>query len=231
MAMAATSGVTWPSDGDRHGERVVGDGEQQVLPDQPPRLARDVDRVRHRLEVVAQEDDVGGVAPDVGGRRRRHRDMGGGQRRRVVEAVADHQHACRPAAASAAMRATFAAGDMPATARARRATRPARAPAPRCRRTRSRRACPSPSTRRRPRARRPAARPRRRTGTAAARPRCSTTPGPTVLSCGQRPIRAAETIDLVAEPRLEAEPRMLADAGQRNRRPCRRGPAAASACE
>ena len=83
-------------DGDRHGDGVVADGEREVLPDQPIGISGDVERQRHRLQAVAQEHEVGGIAPDIGGGGGRHGDMRRSQRRRIVQAVADHQ---RPGAA------------------------------------------------------------------------------------------------------------------------------------
>ena len=58
------------------------------------RAARAVSqRGQHRLEPLAGEHETGRGLADVGGARRRHRDIGGGERRRVVDPVADHQHA------------------------------------------------------------------------------------------------------------------------------------------
>ena len=64
-----------------------------------------------------QEDEIGGVAADVGRARRRHRYMGGGKRRRVVQPVADHQHLAAVAARSAS-RPTFSPGSKPPAASA-----------------------------------------------------------------------------------------------------------------
>ena len=52
-----------------------------------------------------------------------------------------------------------------------------------------------------------------------------------LLGRRQRPFRATETIDLVAEPRLEAGARLFADVGQRDGRHLPRSPSAAMACE
>ena len=78
--------------GDRQRDRIISNRESEVLPDQPPGLARHRDGERHRLQALAKEHEIGGVAADVRGGRRRHRDMGGGERRRVVQAIAHHQH-------------------------------------------------------------------------------------------------------------------------------------------
>ena len=65
---------------------------------------------RHGRQALAQEDEVGGVAADIGGRGRRHRHMRGAQRRRVVEAVADHQHLVARRRSSCDAAATLSAG-------------------------------------------------------------------------------------------------------------------------
>ena len=46
----------------------------------------------HDVEPCARQDEIGGIAPNVGGRGRRHGDRRSPQGRRVVDAVADHQH-------------------------------------------------------------------------------------------------------------------------------------------
>ena len=91
IAMAASKRRHLAQDRDRNGDRVVGHGEQQVLADQAAGLAGDLDRLRHRRQALPQEDEIGGVAPDIGGRCRRHRDMRCGQGRGIVQPVADHQ--------------------------------------------------------------------------------------------------------------------------------------------
>src|SRR5690606_4618413 len=78
--------------GDRQRHGIVEDREGEILPDQPAGLAGHGDGGRHRLQPLAQEDEIGGIAADIGGGGGGHGDMGGGKGGGVVEPVADHQH-------------------------------------------------------------------------------------------------------------------------------------------
>ena len=52
-------------DGDRNGERIVARRKHQILPHQALGAAGNCDRLGHRPQVVAQEDEIGGRAPDI----------------------------------------------------------------------------------------------------------------------------------------------------------------------
>ena len=78
-------------DRQRDDKGVVAGGERQILADEAAGVPGDVDRLRHGRQAFPQEDEIGGVAADIGRRCGRHRDMGRGKRGRVVQSVADHQ--------------------------------------------------------------------------------------------------------------------------------------------
>src|SRR5436190_1721646 len=72
---------------------IVADREDEILANELPRVARNRNGLGHGEKTVVQEDEVGGIASDIGGGGWSHGCMRGGEGRRVVETVADHKHA------------------------------------------------------------------------------------------------------------------------------------------
>ena len=87
-----------PQPGGQHdADGVDAEGEDEdVLPDDADRLARQPHQQRQRLQRIAHEDDVARLGGHVGaGAADRQADVGAGQGRGVVDAVADHGDAWR----------------------------------------------------------------------------------------------------------------------------------------
>ena len=90
--MAAAQGGTAPEAASGQGDEVVAEGPGEVLLQDAPGAARDVERGEEPAGVVADQHRVG--AGRGGGRSaaHRHRDVGAGKGRSVVDPVAQHQH-------------------------------------------------------------------------------------------------------------------------------------------
>ena len=79
--------------------------------------AAEAERVGNLQQLVGHQRDVGGLERGVGaGDAHRDADVGGGERRRVVDAVADHRHACRIARAAPRPLRTLSSGSSAARA-------------------------------------------------------------------------------------------------------------------
>ena len=74
------------------GQKVVTDGQNEILPHHTPRGPRHGQCAGQRQQGCAEEHEIGGLAPDIAGAARRDRGVGGGEGRPVVEAVAGHHH-------------------------------------------------------------------------------------------------------------------------------------------
>ena len=94
IATAAISGVTEPAIAIGTAIGVVDHREPEVLPHQPARAARRC-RARRATGCSRSPRNTASACACVrsSGADRRQRDVGGGERRRVIEAVADHEHA------------------------------------------------------------------------------------------------------------------------------------------
>ena len=148
------------------------------------------------------------LAADIGGGGRRHRDIGSAQRRRIVEPVADHQHAVTGLPERIDVRDLVG---RPCAGREGQAERLARSrrPARRCRRRGAPGEGPTASARRSPRC----APPRSRSARWKAAMRCPSFDSSTVASCAvpRGPIRTAQPIDRRRRARLEAVAGMFGD--------------------
>ena len=85
-------GVEEAERGERQGGGVVAERPGEVVADGAEGSAGEPDRVGHCLQVVAEQDHVGGADRDVGAGSEGEPEVGRRQRRGVVDAVADHGH-------------------------------------------------------------------------------------------------------------------------------------------
>ena len=80
-------------DRQRHGDAIVSDGEAEILAHDGRGAACYAKRQRHRVQPLAQEDEIRRRAPGFGGRSGGHRDMRSSECSGGVKSVADHQGA------------------------------------------------------------------------------------------------------------------------------------------
>ena len=84
----------------RNAERVVDEGEAEVLLHVAHGLLREPPRPRDAAQVALDQRDLRAVHRDVGARAHRDADIGLGQRRRIVDAVAGHRDDACPSRCS-----------------------------------------------------------------------------------------------------------------------------------
>ena len=85
-------GVEEAERGEREGDGVVAERPREVAADGPEGGARELDRVRDGLQVVAEQDHVGGADRDVGTGSEGQPEVGRRERGRVVDTVPHHRH-------------------------------------------------------------------------------------------------------------------------------------------